>query len=361
MFDINIFNSINDFAAIKDEWDNLLANSVYKTPYQCWEWNFSWAKNLPLKYSIYVVVLRDKDGSLVGIAPFQLNNNLFLFNIIGFISQHASVYPDFIIKNGMEKYVIQELVKFIDKNKKISGINFIFADPSPYISIFLNSLNNVGWFHVNFGNYSKRLFISIEGGYESYISSLSKKMRQEIRSETKKLDNLFDVNFVASSTNSNINESINILMSLNSLRWGGNPKNLHKERREAYTILQAKGGAKIFILYCDGRPAGALSALVDNETIYTEIAGFDYSIAKVDIGKIFYNNLFLWAEQEGIKYIDFSSGEESYKYRFNPIVYNKYRLIAYKKKPIYLISEYNNNLINTMNRLKQIVRKRNII
>ncbi len=48
-------------------------------------------------------------------------------------------------------------------------------------------------------------------------------MRQEIRSETKKLEQQFDVSLCISGEKDDIQKNMQILCFLNALKWGGDP------------------------------------------------------------------------------------------------------------------------------------------
>lgn len=332
MYKVRVITSLDDLATLESEWNCLWHRGENKIPYQGWEWNYTWAKCFGSGTGIFVITMRGANGELACIAPLQMNKICGVVKEVSFISQTASIYPDLIMKKGEEASIIKSLASYLHDNTSISSLDLIVAEPTSTLSYFREALEDLGWYGIKAVDYSKRLIVNMGESYEGYLATLSSKMRQEIRAEARKLEKKYAVRFFVTETDLDLDNAMKTLFYLNSLKWEGDPEKKHLERRKCYRALHHTAGARIFILTCDDRPIGAISALLTEDTIFAEIAGFDFSIDKYDVGKVFYHHLFLWAEEKGYKNIDFSSGEEPYKFRYNPQILSKWNLIAYRNR-----------------------------
>ena len=330
MFNISILGSLEDLASIRDEWCALASKCQNVTPYQTWEWNYHWIERSGQENSLYVVAVRNQEGSLVSIAPLQKKRRWGATWSVSFISQDASIYPDCLIRQGKDIPLVLSAILSHLFSGPIGMIDLVFSDPSPTIDFFRMKAGQEPKQLLAFRQYSKRLVVTIGPDYEKYLAGLGRKMRQEIRAETRKLQQQFDVGFLATGKGSDFDEKMRILFYLNSLKWGGDPDKTHPQRRACYLALSQSDKAIIFILTCNGKPVGALGALVMGNTLFAEVAGFDYSIAKIDLGKVFYHYVFQFCVIEGLNRFDFSSGEEPYKFRYRPEELGKYKLTLYK-------------------------------
>lgn len=332
MYEIQVIDTLDKLTAIKDEWNLLWGKHETNNPYQRWEWNHTWAKCFGSGTGIFVLAMRRENGELACITPLQLNNICGIVKQASFISQTASIYPDLIISNGEEASITKSLANYLHRNTAIGAVNLIISEPTTTLRYLKHAFEDLGWYGVVTIDYTKRLVVNMGTSYEKYLESLSSKMRQEIRAETKKIEKRHAVRFLATDTDSDLENAMKTLFYLHSLRWEGDPEKIHPERRECYRALHHGNGARIFTLHCGDKPVGALSALLTSDTLFAEIAGFDFSIGKFDLGKVFYHHLFLWAEKNGYTKIDFSSGEEPYKFRYNPQILSKWNLIAYRNR-----------------------------
>lgn len=326
---ILIVRSLDGFLSLKNEWNALWEHSLQLLPYQRWEWNYHWMRTGSNFSHLYLVVVRGLSGELIGIAPFWQDRPFGFLAKLSFISQKHSVYPDFLIKMGHETEVVRSILEHLHRSG-VDGLELVIAEPTATVDIVKSMGQVTGWTVLEPVNYTKRLIVNLSDGYDTYLARLTSKMRQEIRAEARKLEKLFTVEFSSSKSDADLNERMSVLFRLNALKWNADPERCHPERRECYRALSGSREATVFTLACNNKPIAALSALLIKGTLFAEIAGFDYSVAKVDIGKVFYHFLFQWAMLRGFNRIDLSSGEEPYKFRYNPDVSGKWRLTLYR-------------------------------
>ncbi len=328
-YNIETIQTMNDLIRIRDEWNCLWEKSINKTPYQRWEWIFKWIESTKQQHLMYIVIVRLKNGKLIGIAPLTCAHNFVFKNIHTFrlIGQESSIYPDFIVNNNMVSDVIQIVINFIESKYKNIVLDFKISEPSIAKEAIILSLKEK-WYNVEDEKFTNRLIINIGTNYDKYLYRISKKMRQSIGNQTRKLLRMYEVDFLVCSNLSNLEWAMKRLFFLNSLKWGGNPEKSHLAARECYKELAFRGASKVFLLKCDDKIVGGLSAYLIDQTVFINVVGFDYSIGTFDLGKIFYYYMFNWAIDNGYQYIDFSSGDQTYKYRYSPDVFPKSHITA---------------------------------
>jgi hypothetical protein len=331
MYNIKIIRTLDEVDELKSEWYALWVNSAAKTPYQRWEWNYNWVKGNGQEKFLYILTIRNQKGDLIGIAPFRENTFLGLFKVLSFIGQETSSYPDFIVQADQAAIVIREFFQYINECCDIMGLDLKICEPSPSIYILREILQNAKWRETEAEPYTTRLFVNFGDDYEKYLSRLSHDMRKEIRASVKKLNQQFEVRFcTADDPACKFEQRIETLFNLNALRWAGDFSTMHPGYKEYYRSSRNIGCSRIFTLLCNGEPVGAVGASLMDDTIFAEIAGFDFSVAKVDLGKIFYYHLFLWAIENYFTKLDFITGVEPYKLRYRPEALSKWRITAYK-------------------------------
>jgi CelD/BcsL family acetyltransferase involved in cellulose biosynthesis len=333
MNNIKILTSLKEIESIKSEWNLLSKTNPNRTPYQRWEWNYSWIKGTGQEKSLYILTIKNQKGDLIGIAPFRKKTFLGLFKVLSFIGQETSSYPDFIVQADQAAFVIREFFEYINGCRDIMGLDLKICEPSPSIDILREIPQKAKWRELEVKPYTTRLLVNFGDDYEKYLARLSQKMRKEIRASVKKLNQQFEVGFYASDDSAdNFDKRMKALFNLNALRWGGDTLISHPGYREYYRSSRNLDCSRLFTLSCNGVIVGAVGTSLMDDTIFAEIAGFDFSVAKVDLGKVFYSRLFLWAIENHFTKLDFITGLEPYKLSYKPEALSKWKITAYKTK-----------------------------
>lgn len=332
MHNIKIIRTMDEVNALKSEWHALWINSAAKTPYQRWEWNYSWIKGTGQEKSLYIFTIRNKKSELIGIAPFKKTTFLGLFKVLSFIGQETSSYPDFIVRGGQSSIVIRAFFQYIKERHDIMGLDLKICEPSPSIGILREILQNVKWRKTVAEPYTTRLLVNFGDDYEKYLAVLSHDMRYAIRASVRKLNQQFEVKFCTTDDSArDFDRRMKTLFNLNALRWGGDPLISHPGYKNYYRASRDPGCSKIFTLSCNDVIVGAVGTSLMDNTIFAEVTGFDFSISKVDLGKVFYEYLFRWAVENKFTKLDFITGMEPYKLRYKPQELCKWRITTFKK------------------------------
>jgi len=323
---IEAIREVSGLAAIRDEWEKLWQSLPIASPYTKWVWQFSWIVTHHLERRMFILLARDDHGTLAGIAPLQkVPLALPGYSALSFIGQETSLSPDFIVQGGREREFCEAVLQYVAGRRNIAGVLLKMSEPLFGAAPFLEQAFSDRFGQAKIERYSERSILQLPKSYEGFLQTLSSRMRKEIIVARKKLAESRSIFFCHNGGVKDIMTRLNDLFALNDLRWGQSGG--RRVYESLYSRLNTAGILKVFILYVDGRPAAGLGALLAKETLYAELAGFDYDLDARHLGKCFYSLVIEWAICNGYRHFDFSSGNEEYKLRFNPQVYPKYRVL----------------------------------
>jgi CelD/BcsL family acetyltransferase involved in cellulose biosynthesis len=99
---ITVLERDHDFAALKEEWEELYRSSPLATPFQSWAWLYSWWEYYGEYYELRLIVLRNGD-LLVGIIPLMLERRWLFFGRLLFIGSGVSDYLDVLVRGTWEQ------------------------------------------------------------------------------------------------------------------------------------------------------------------------------------------------------------------------------------------------------------------
>lgn len=309
-------------AALREEWNRLWQDLGQPSPYTSWTWSQAWMETHRIEHRLHILVAREKDGTLIGVAPLQRVPLPFPgLGVLTFIGQETSLSPDFLVQEGREREFCEAALHFIFGKRNLTGIFLKMAEPLAGATPLLDRS-----FARKFGDaviepYSERLIVQLPESYEVFLQTLSQKMRQRMRAARKKLSAEHTLEF-RHEREEDFHHCLADLFSLNKLRWGQNAG----PRRSLYPRLHEAGMLKVFSLYVNGRLAAALGALVTNNSMHAELAGFNYEVDDVHLGRGLYGLVIEWAILNGYRFFDFSSGTIEYKLHYKPQIFPKYRV-----------------------------------
>ena len=85
------------FAALREEWARLHENAPAATPFQSWEWLYTWWEHYGGGHALRLVTVRDGRGVLVGAAPLMLDRRP---GRLLFVGTGITDYLDVLVRDG---------------------------------------------------------------------------------------------------------------------------------------------------------------------------------------------------------------------------------------------------------------------
>ncbi len=324
---INVVQTREALAQLKDEWNTLLDSSASRVPFLRHEFISTWWQTLGggewPKGQLWVLLGRDEQDKLIGIAPFFLTLNQEgerALMLLG--SFEIADYLDFIARPDDLPVFIKEVMDYLHRDtgpdwQVIDFYNLLEASPSlPAIEA---EADRPGW------SYSvERLqhcpYITLPGDWETYLASIHKKQRHEIRRKIRRLENQeLPTYWYIVNDEKDLDDEIDAFIALMA-------QDAEKERfltdvmrsqlqASIHAAFQA-GWLQLAFIEIDGQKAAGYLNFDFGGHIWVYNSGLNYTFGELSPGWVLLGYLLQWANENGRQAFDFMRGDEDYKYRF---------------------------------------------
>lgn len=324
MMVIEKVNEARRFEVLRDEWNELLKDSISDCLFLTWEWLHTWWKHLAEDRQLNLITVR-LDGRLIAIAPLAHRSSrwrrLLPFPVLEFLGTGnvGSDYLDILIRRGHERQALSALAESLADGKLMLEFSQVERGSAHAIELALQ-LKRQGW------AYSRRLtdicpYINLSGhDWESYLASLGSAHRYNLRRRLRNLESRWSVQFERVQSEEQRAEALQVLVMLHGLRWRArnSPGVFHAPglvafHEELSRLALRRGWLRMYVLRLDGRPVAALYGFNYHNTFYFYQSGFDPDYGKYSVGLVMMGLAIKSAIEEGSKVYDFLRGDESYK------------------------------------------------
>jgi CelD/BcsL family acetyltransferase involved in cellulose biosynthesis len=166
--------------------------------------------------------------------------------------------------------------------------------------------------------------IALPDDFDEYLRLLPSSHRGNIRRHLRRLDR-GDVTLREVTDVNELDVAIARWHELHLKRWEGldeqiDPTHLRRSFREfvldAMRALVPQDLATVWEFSVDGEVVGVYVNLIDDNSFYWYLGGFEPSCARLGIGKMSIGHGIRWSIETGRRYFDLTRGEESFKYYF---------------------------------------------
>ena len=317
------------FYKVADDWHSLFKESGSNNPFLSPAWQYLWAsafqKNWPDVSSVWC---KDK---LVAVAWFQKGRDLQFF-ADSFFADYANllVHPDF-----------EEAGRFlIAQTLNSGGWRKAQFEPLRQDEKATALLQDVLGAH--YGRKSvicDNPVVETVGDFEVYLKNLSKKLKQEIRTSTRRLEEKGAWRFIHPTSEKEKREIFQKLISFHLQRQNG--KAGHSIFEEAPNIkffddlLSHQGDhftPHLSAIELNGEIISACYSLLCGGVFYYWIPSFDTTIKSVSLGKLHIKMLLEHSFKSDIRYFDFMGGNEPYKYQWQTKSSDLVRVTLFRSK-----------------------------
>jgi CelD/BcsL family acetyltransferase involved in cellulose biosynthesis len=157
-------------------------------------------------------------------------------------------------------------------------------------------------------------------GWEEFLASRSRNMREKLRRNTRKLERAHSLEFRLCEDAGRLEADLETLFALHSLRWGEEtefaaPASVAFHRELAATALE-RGWLRLWTMEVDGEPAAAWYGfrLGGVESFYQ--SGRDPRFDRFSVGFLMLMRTIQATFEDGLERYSFLRGDEAYKNRF---------------------------------------------
>ncbi len=313
--------------SLKEAWNNLLNESIVHVPFLRFEYLYNWWETRGggewNRHSKLVLITAHREQTLVGIAPLFWAEHEGHPSLLLLGSIEISDYLSALVRPGDLEEFTSGLFDFLTTHPEIPHWEkldlYNILEPSPVIDMLEGQAKQRGW-SFNAARIQPSPYIELPGDWETYLSSIDKKQRHEIRRKIRRLEN-GEVNarwyFVKDAET--LDDEINDFFAL-MVQDPQKESFLTEEMATAManTIHAAfdHGYLQLAFLEIEGEKAAAYLSFDYFDRIWLYNSGFNDKFLQWSPGWVLLGYLLQWANDNHRKEFDFLRGDEQYKYRF---------------------------------------------
>ncbi len=315
------------FSALRDEWNELLANSESDCVFLTWEWLHTCWKHLAGDRRLSIIAVR-QDGRLVGIAPLAARKSDPLrpmpFSSLEFLGSGTvgSDYLDLILRRGYETDALQAMAESLGQIDQPLELNQLQSQSAA--ARLAERVCALGW-KTRQAKTNVCPFIPFAGrSWDEYLASLGSEHRYNFQRKSKKLAREGEVVFERAQTPEQCGELFELLVSLHHKRWTSRaessdafhtPAHLAFHREFAQLAL-CRGWLRLYVLRVAGAPLSALYGFRYGSKFCFFQSGFDPQHARLSLGLLTMGLAIRSALEEGAGEYDLLHGAEEYKFHW---------------------------------------------
>jgi CelD/BcsL family acetyltransferase involved in cellulose biosynthesis/peptidoglycan/xylan/chitin deacetylase (PgdA/CDA1 family) len=313
------------FAALRAEWNALLAESPVASTFITWEWQWAWWQAYGTSGDLRILMAKDESGTLRGIAPLRkrilrrygLEYAALVFTVDG---SSDSDYLDFIVQRGWETEVLDAFWAHLQIDLKAGTLLSLNEIPEGSLttSFLLAASAREGLIAVS--SEIPCAIAVLPPTWEEYVSKLAPRFRTKVRSALRKLEGKGDVEMRFCERADELEHLLSSLFELHGRRWAteGKPGVFGWNRKQAFyrmlsPLLLETGSLAFSALEWRGRILACQYGFVNGDRYFQLQEGYDPDCEHWNLGiglRAWTIRKFL---QRGIRVYDFAGGTSRHK------------------------------------------------
>ncbi len=306
------------FRKIGSSWHSLLQSSEDNSIFFTHEWFSSWWKSFSADKSLEILLFKDKQGELIGIAPLMVQANTLQF----IASQEVTDYCDFIVLKGRAEEFYSKFLEYLKIHystaEKTELINIKSSSPTLTFLPRFASKHNI---FCSLSEAEVTPALDLPPSYEDFLSFLTRKNRHELKRKLKRIENLKGVKTVKIKDSESLKTAIEIFIELHKESdplkekfW--RKKGMFDFFREMILQFSKRRWVELVFLYYEAKiMASLLNFIYEDKVLFYNIA-YNRDYAWYSPGLFLFNNSIKNAISKKKKEADFLRGREKYKYYF---------------------------------------------
>lgn len=314
---------------LESSWNLLLEESITHVPFLRFEYLRAWWQTRGggewPQAELALVIAREGER-LVGIAPLFLANNRQnkpALLVVGSIE--ITDYLDLIAKAEDVQPFIDGLVPYLDKalgsRWQVLDI-YNLLDSSPTLAALESAAAKAGWQFTR-ETLQHSPFIPLPGDWETYLESIDKKQRHEIRRKMRR----FEASEVPTGWSITTDpdrlegdiEAFLHLMAQDPAKAAFLTPPMREHMRLAVRCAFEHSCLNLAFLEVDGEKAAGYLSFDYLDRLWVYNSGIDRRFIEYSPGWVLLGYLLKWANENKRKEFDFMRGNEEYKYRFGAV------------------------------------------
>ena len=334
-----IWNDPSGFEALQADWERLLAQSVFPTPFMTPAWHKTWWRHFP-EGEIHIVAWYERDD-LVGVASFYLEDGTAQCCLRPVGGVEVADYLDVLALPGYERRVYQALLDHLLSPdapdwQEVSLVNLPEATPTHReLPQLARACGLWAWVDVE----DVCPVIPLPATFDEYLAMLNKKQRHEVRRKRRRLmEAARHVRHHIVGPDEDLDRAMDIFIDLHRRSTPEKAAFMTPRMaaffRDIARLARERHWLHLSFLEVDDRPVATLLCFDFQERRMVYNSGFDPSVARALSPGV---NLVVMdiedAIRRGLKVFDFLQGDEEYKFRLGAQPTYVYRLRLRRTPP----------------------------
>lgn len=312
---------------LERDWNALLEQSSSHVPFLRHEYLNAWWQTRgggEWPEAELALVTAWQDGKLAGVAPFfqatwQGRSELLLLGSI-----EISDYLDLIAAPEDLDAFCEGLLSFLATlSATWQAIDlYNLLDTSPSLPALAKAAEDRGW-AFNQERLQHSPVIQLPGDWETYLASIDKKQRHEIRRKMRRAaESDANVHWYTTTDPVVVENDIEAfigLMGHDAEKAGFLTPEMREHMRLAMRCAFERGCLHLAFLEINGEKAAAYLSFDYLNRLWVYNSGLDPRFRDYSPGWVLLGELLKWANEQGREAFDFMRGDEEYKYRFGAV------------------------------------------
>ena len=194
IYNVSRIDSIEGFKSLESEWNKLLKRSSQaNNPFLTFEWQFTWWAHRGKGRELHVIIVRDSEDTLIGIAPFMIMSRYF-FKVVEFIGFENSDYSEVISFKDKGEVVLYCIFHYHNIKKHIwDNISFLYINNRNDTLEHILTTSKKFPIFISTKLYTISPYLPIESSWNDFLHSKSSSFRRNLKYWSTKVTEYGDV------------------------------------------------------------------------------------------------------------------------------------------------------------------------
>lgn len=308
---------VSDYCQLSDQWSELHRRSPEASVFTRLDWQKTWWKHFG--DGAELLLWTGWDGQqLKGIAPLMRQQGIV--SMVG--GRAVSDFLDFVVAPGYETAFTAAIVDQLKSAEWHTVVLRGLRASSPLLSLLPRAAADAGW-ATNTEVEDVSPAVTLPGDWETYLASLGKKERHELRRKLRRLDGSASWRWYATTGPSvapgDFDDFFRLMRSSHPDKADFLTERMESFFRSALGHLLAVGVTRLYFLEIDGERVASAVCFDQGDEVWLYNSGYDPRYSSLSVGLLLKALCLADAIDLGKKVFDFLRGSEPYKYDLGAI------------------------------------------